>query len=63
MYEDLHCPFCGSTDISDRRESFNYEAAFWAALFIHIWAFLFGFFCHKRTICRCNDCGNEFLIY
>ena len=63
MYEVLHCPFCGSTDISEREESFNYKAAFWAALFIHIWGVLFGFFCRKRTICTCNECGNEFSFY
>ena len=47
MYELLHCPFCGSTDISDRKEDFNFRAAFWACLFIHISGVLFGCFCRN----------------
>ena len=63
MYELIHCPFCGSTDISERREDFNYKAAFWGVFFAHAAGALFGFFCRKRTICTCNDCYNEFEFY
>lgn len=63
MYAEIHCPFCGSTDINSARESFNYKAAFWAVLFIHLWGVLFGLLCRKRTMCHCVDCGNEFSFY
>ena len=63
MYEYLHCPFCGSTDLECCKENFNYKAAFWGALFLHIWGILFGVFCRKRTICNCNNCGNKFSYY
>lgn len=59
----IHCPFCGSINITFRREKFNYKAAFWAWLFIRIFGLLFGFFCRKRTLCRCNDCDREFSFY
>lgn len=63
MYEDLHCPFCGSTDIYDSREFFNYKAAFWGIIFLHAFGLFFGFFCRKRTNCRCSECGGEFSFY
>lgn len=64
LYEELHCPFCGSTDINDRVESFNYEAGFWGAFFLHILGgLLFGFCSRKRTECRCNRCGGVFSFY
>ncbi len=63
LYDELHCPFCGSTDITDWKEDFNHRAAFWGVLFLHLWGILFGCFCRKRTMCRCNRCGNEFSFY
>jgi len=63
MYDELHCPFCGSTDIYDSQESYNYKAAFWGVVFLHAFGILFGWFCRKRTECHCNDCGNEFSFY
>jgi len=60
MYELIHCPFCGSTDIEERREGFNYKAAFWGLLFIHAFGILFGWFCRKRSICTCHECNNKF---
>ena len=63
IYEELHCPFCGSTYIDYKNESFNYKAAFWAVLFLHVWGLLFGFFCRKRTECYCQDCGSQFSYY
>lgn len=62
MYELIHCPFCGSTEIAYWKEHFNYKAAFWGTLFLSIWGLLFGFFCRKRTKCKCGDCGCEFVI-
>ena len=32
VYEYVHCPFCGDTQITLTRESFNYKAGFWGAL-------------------------------
>lgn len=63
MYEYIHCPFCGSTNIHCSKESFNHRAAFWGAIFLHLWGILFGFLCRKRTICHCHECGNEFSYY
>ena len=63
MFEHIHCPFCGSVNISGDKESFNYKAAFWGTLFLSIWGLLFGFFCRKRTVGHCDDCGGDFLIY
>ena len=64
MYEDIHCPFCGSTDIFYYGESFNYKAAFWGGIFLHIiGALIFGFACRKRTECLCNECGEKFSFY
>ena len=63
LYEYVHCPFCGSSDVENRREKFNYKAAFWAILFLPLWGLLFGAFCRKRTICHCNNCDNEFSFY
>ena len=64
MYEDLHCPFCGSIDIYTSTETFNYKAGFWGGFFMHAFgALLFGFCCRKRTECHCNSCGNEFSFY
>lgn len=48
MYELLHSPFCGSTDISDRKEDLNFRAAFWACLFIT-----------SRVYCLDSFAGNE----
>lgn len=63
MNQKLTCPFCGNPIINYRKESFNYKAAFWAALFLSLWGILFGFFCRKRTICYCKNCRNEFSFY
>lgn len=64
MYEELHCPFCGSTDIYDSEESFNYKAAFWGMFFMHfIGGVIFGLLCRKRKECHCNECGNDFSFY
>ena len=63
LYDELHCPFCGSTDIIDWKEEFNYKAAFWGALFLPLWGILFGWFCRRRTMCHCNECDNEFSFY
>lgn len=63
MYDELHCPFCGSTDIYDSVETFNYKAAFWGYFFLYIIGILFGFFCRKRIECHCNNCGGEFSFY
>ena len=63
LYEELHCPFCGSTEITTWKEGFNHRAAFWGVIFLHIWGILFGCFCRKRTLCRCNRCSNEFSFY
>ena len=48
MYELLHCPFCGSTEISDRKENFNFRADFWACLFIYIWGVLLAAFAGSK---------------
>ena len=64
FYNEIHCPFCGSTNLSGWRESFNHRAAFWAFFFLHfIGAIIFGLLCRKRTICHCNDCDSEFSFY
>lgn len=64
MYEELHCPFCGSTDIYTSTETYNYKAGFWGLIFLNIFgALLFGFLCRKRTECHCNECSNEFSFY
>lgn len=63
MHDELHCPFCGSTDISYRKEDFNFKAAFWACLFLSLWGLIFGWCCRKRIVCRCEDCENEFSFY
>lgn len=62
-YDELHCPFCGSTDIQDYQESYNYKAAFWGIVFIHAIGIILGWLCRKRTICHCNQCGGEFSFY
>ncbi len=64
MYDELHCPFCGSTNIYDCRESFNYKAAFWGLFFFYIvGGLLFGLVCRKRIECHCNECGSDFSFY
>lgn len=63
MYDELHCPFCGSPEITYKSEGFNHRAAFWAVLFLHAWGILFGLFCRKRTMCICRRCGGEFSFY
>jgi hypothetical protein len=63
MYEEIHCPFCGGTNITCSKEGFNFKAAFWGALFLSLWGILFGVFCRKRTKCKCSDCGREFSYY
>lgn len=64
MYDELHCPFCGSPEITYWREDFNHRAAFWAFIFLHlIGAIIFGLLCRKRTKCRCRRCGGEFSFY
>lgn len=64
LYDELHCPFCGSTDITDWKEDFNHRAAFWGTFFLHIiGGIIFGLLCRKRTKCHCNRCGNEFSFY
>ena len=35
MYEELHCPFCGSTEISVNKETYNYKAGFWGLIFLN----------------------------
>lgn len=63
IYEEVHCPFCGSTDIDGSSESFNFKAAFWGTLFLSIWGVVFGWLCRKRTNCYCHRCGREFSFY
>ena len=64
MYDLLHCPFCGSTDIDDWQEDFNHRAAFWGMFFLHfLGGLIFGLLCRKRTMCRCRRCGGEFSFY
>ena len=64
MYEELHCPFCGSTEISVSTETYNYKAGFWGLIFLNaIGMLLFGFLCRKRNECFCHHCGNEFSYY
>ena len=63
MYKEIHCPFCGSTDIYEYEEGFNYKAAFWGVLFMHFFGIIFGLLCRKRTICYCEECGSEFSFY
>lgn len=63
IYDEIHCPFCGSTKIYYRKEGFNYKAAFWGTLFLSLWGLLFGIFCRKRMKCECMDCGGEFSYY
>lgn len=62
MYNELHCPICGSTNIIQGEESFNYKAALIAILFLHLWGLLFGWFGHKRTTGSCSDCNYTFII-
>lgn len=63
LYDELHCPYCGSTDIYTSTEIFNYKAGFWGGFFLHFGILLFGFLCRKRTKCYCNRCGGEFSFY
>ena len=64
MYNELHCPFCGSTDICSWKEGFNHRAAFWGMFFMHLFGgIFFGLLCRKRTICECQDCGSRFSYY
>lgn len=64
VYEELHCPFCGSTEIYCEEEDYNYKAGFWGGVFLNlIGALLCGFFCRKRTIAHCNYCGSNFSYY
>lgn len=64
MYDELHCPFCGSTNIYDRKEDFNFEAAFWWMIFFHLLGgFLAGLLSHKKVKCHYNDCGCDFILY
>lgn len=63
-YEYVHCPFCGSTDITETKEGYNYKAGFWGLIFLNAFGLLlFGFLCRKRTICHCNECGSRFSYY
>lgn len=64
LYDELHCPYCGSTDIDTSTETFNYKAGFWGGFFLHFFGILlFGFLCRKRIKCYCNRCGGEFSFY
>jgi len=64
VYEYTHCPFCGSTDITHTKETYNYKAGFWGLIFLNaLGMFLFGFLCRKRTICHCHECGSLFSYY
>ena len=64
VYEYVHCPFCGDTDITLSTETFNFKAGFWGGFFMHaIGALIFGFLCRKRTECHCNNCGSRFSYY
>ncbi len=61
VYEYVHCPFCGETDLMYATETFNYKAGFWGAIFLHwIGGLIFGFLGHKRIECLCNNCGGQF---
>lgn len=56
VYEYIHCPFCGDTHITLTKESFNYKAGFWGAVFMHAFgAIFFGLLCRKRTECHCHN--------
>ena len=64
VHEIVHCPFCGETEITLRKESFNYKAGFWGGFFLHLLGMLiFGLLCRKRTIAHCHNCGSEFSYY
>ena len=63
MYNEIHCPFCGSADIYEYEEDFSYKAAFWGVLFLHIFGIIFGLLCRKQIMCYCEECGNEFSFY
>lgn len=64
VYEYVHCPFCGETDITLETESFNYKAGFWGGFFLHwVGGLLFGLLCRKRTECHCHNCGSIFSYY
>lgn len=64
VYEDIHCPFCGSTDVSQTNESFNYKSGFWGLFFLSwIGALIFGFLCRTRIECICHECGGKFSFY
>lgn len=64
VYEYVHCPFCGETDITLTTETFNYKAGFWGGFFLHwLGGLLFGFLCRKRTECFCHNCGSRFSYY
>lgn len=64
VYEELHCPFCGSTEIIPSKENFNYKAGFWGVIFLHVFGLLiFGFGCRKRIECDCQYCGSRFSFY
>ena len=52
LYDELHCPFCGSTDITDWKEGFNHRAAFWGVLFLHFWVYSLAVFVVRE---RCVD--------
>ena len=47
LYDELHCPFCGSTDITDWKESFNHRAAFWGVFFFMSRVFCLAVFVAK----------------
>ena len=63
MYDEIHCPLCGSTEIFEDEERFNYKSGFWGSFIGDIGlGFLFGMFGSKNIEYHCQECGCNFII-
>lgn len=63
MYDEIHCPFCGSTKIFEQEEDFNYEKGFWWGIFCGpVVGYLAGKYSDKRTEYYCQNCGRKFVV-
>lgn len=63
MYDEVHCPLCGSTEIFDKEEELNYESSFWWSILGGVGlGFLVGWFGSKNSEYYCQKCGCKFVI-